>query len=376
MKANKQLDYDPNLEDTGRLMTASGNRIKRIRIIVAIAALIVVAAIAVFGIRAIGEKKYNDQIEIAEKALMEGDYEQAETKYLAAVDMNKRKPKAREGLAYVYALEGKFEEATIEYRNLYDDTGDSIYSTAAENTAAGTVPTEEKLIPVENLPEAVTQGYQTVTEMNDQMKTELVDFIGYLPYYFNSSVSWEDDPSGSGFGNYDYRNAAECGIVGAIIWIIPCIDYSKYPVNFERDEGADRKDPLGKVPDMCCSRTNAEAVNWVAKNIFNASDEQIKKEVELSSAVDWNNKKSGRDLFYEYEGYYYHIWGGIGWETSYDFTIDNYTVEDDCFIIDYTQIEYMMSESPSDYVHYRVRMQYRIIDGKGYWSLYTRERVE
>ena len=63
-------------------------------------------------------------------------------------------------------------------------------------------------------------------------------------------------------------------------------------------------------------------------------------------------------------------------ERGYEFTIDNYTVEDDCFIIDYTQIEYLMSETPTDYVHYRVRMQYRIIDGKGYWSLYTRERVE
>ena len=375
MKPNKQLDYDPNLEDTGRLMTASGNRIKRIRIIVAIAALIAVAAIAVFGVRAIGEKKYNDQIEIAEKALMEGDYEQAETKYLAAVDMNKRKPKAREGLAYVYALEGKFEEATIEYKKLYDDTGDSIYSTAAENTASGTVPTEEKLIPVENLPEAVTKGYQAVTEMNDQMKTELVDFIGYLPFYFNASETW-DEAFVSG-DNYDYQRAADCGIMGSIMWNIPCIDYSIYPVDFKREEPWDQPDPLGKAVDRMYYKTDKNAVDWAAKYIFNASDEQIAKEVKLSSDEELLQNINIRRLpFYEYEGFYYLITGGLGWETSYDFTIDNYTVEDDCFIIDYTQIEYMMSETPTDYVHYKVRMQYRIIDGKGYWSLYTRERVE
>jgi hypothetical protein len=58
----------------------------------------------------------------------------AEQEYLKAVNMNERKTKAREGLAYVYAVEGKFDQACKTYTELYEDTGNEIYKPAITDT--------------------------------------------------------------------------------------------------------------------------------------------------------------------------------------------------------------------------------------------------
>ena len=92
------------------------------RIVLISLAVIAVLAIALTGWKLIGDKRYNDCIEIAEKEFIEGNYEQAEAEYLKAVAMKKRKPKAREGLAYTYAVQGKTEEAVDVYDNLYAET--------------------------------------------------------------------------------------------------------------------------------------------------------------------------------------------------------------------------------------------------------------
>lgn len=65
---------DYNMEDTGRLMTMSsrGSRIRKIALIAA--AVLLVAAIAAAGFILIGDKRYDDQLAIADKAFAEGNY--------------------------------------------------------------------------------------------------------------------------------------------------------------------------------------------------------------------------------------------------------------------------------------------------------------
>lgn len=147
-KVNMPNDHLQNgVEDTGRLLTKSAARVRLRKVLLIVLALAAIAAIVFVGFRLIGEKRYNDNIEIAEKALSESDYELAETKYLAAVHMNKRRPKAREGLAYVYAIEKKVNESVKIYDELYNETKEEKYKTASREVSEGGLPSDPDLIP-------------------------------------------------------------------------------------------------------------------------------------------------------------------------------------------------------------------------------------
>ena len=137
-----------NIEDTGRLLTSGTPGAPKKRIILIVIAAVLIAAIAAAGIIiTAGNKRYDEQVAIAEKAFIEGDYQSAETGYLAAVAMNGRKPEAREGLAYVYAVQEKFDDSYTVYTGLYDDTSEEKYHTAAEEVREGRLPSDPSLVP-------------------------------------------------------------------------------------------------------------------------------------------------------------------------------------------------------------------------------------
>lgn len=361
---NENINY--NIEDTAKLMTGSGKGGTDRKFMILIIVLGIAVVAAGIGILVLKAGGYDEQISIAEKHLQEGDYVSAEAAYLKAVDMKGRSVKARAGLAYTYALERKFADAGNEYRGLYDQTGEEKYSDAAALTDMQIIPADNDLIPVEGLWDGKDVDETLVTA---EMRDKLMGFISYLPYYVN-----RDAPEGisSNTEKRDYYNcetAADHKIMFAMMWNAPCIDYYAYTVDFERQEPYkdDIKDPLGRASDdygniMMYYKTNADAVNWAAKNVFNESDDQIEEEI---------NKDEG---FYLYEGYYYLITGGIGWETSYEFNIDSIKMEDGYFIIEYTQYNNTMDQI-FDTVRYRVKMKYKVQDGFGYWSLYERDKI-
>ena len=69
---------DYNLEDTGRLMTMSSRGSRTRKIVLTVVSVLLVAAIAAAGFILIGNKRYDDQLAIADKAFAEGNYELAE----------------------------------------------------------------------------------------------------------------------------------------------------------------------------------------------------------------------------------------------------------------------------------------------------------
>lgn len=146
-----------DIEDTGALLTKSSGRIRLRKYLLIILAMAAIAVIVLIGTKLIGMKKYNDRIAIAEKAFGESDYELAETEYSAAVSMNKRNPKAREGLAYVYALEKKVNESIKIYDELYNETKDERYKDASKEVSEGRLPSDPELIPVTEEGEDVSE---------------------------------------------------------------------------------------------------------------------------------------------------------------------------------------------------------------------------
>ena len=181
---------DLHIENTSELLTSSvkGKGTKRTVLIIVAAAAILL--IAIIGCMIIGNKKYNDQIAIADKAFVEGDYEQAETEYLTAVNMNRRKVKGREGLAYTYAVLEKYDDSSSEYEALYKDTGDERYRIASEETGDGNLPSDNSLIPAGDPGEKRGSGDNGVWETADVSELTGTDDLRHMLTEYYSSATF------------------------------------------------------------------------------------------------------------------------------------------------------------------------------------------
>ena len=125
---------------------SKGKNKKAIILIIAAVAVAMIAAVLILGGRS--DSKYLDTVELGEKYFADGDYEQAEAEFLSAIDIKPGDPRAKRGLAYTYAAEGKTEEAKALYDELFDETGEDVYRTASEELEGGGIPSSADLIPI------------------------------------------------------------------------------------------------------------------------------------------------------------------------------------------------------------------------------------
>ena len=355
-----------DIEDTGQLMTGSGSRKKMIRRMLLIITILVVLATAIIGTKMIREKRYNDQITIADKAFVEGDYRTAEIEYIKAVDMNKRKPKARESLAYTYALQEKGDEAVTIYRELYEDTNDKKYLAASEVVAKGNLPTDSTLIPA--------LGMWRVTNVDE------------IPFYYDAANFlhgfYHDYLLGNN-GHFDSENPK--GFPSLRIYMTGIAGYG-----FEiAVEDADKVfDDIQWVEGMDPRRWAAENdaydlyggyqvydvknTNLALKEVFNITDKDIEESLQQS--------EEERQIYIEGDSYYcVNGWPtgtpgyGLGIELQkawtdgekyciqYDAGFQNDDVEyDDIFGID----------RGMDYTTYYAVLQAKTFNNKHFWSLY------
>ena len=187
------------VEKTGELMAASRQRGGKTILLIVLAVLVAVGAAAVFLNRGSGGGSggasdgggtgdgggsssssglsYEEYLSLGEKYFAEGNYEQAEVNFLAAVGMMPREVQPRRGLAYTYAVQGKFTESKAVYDELYEDTGDEIYQTASAEVADNRVPVSLELIPIP-------------PEYADLTRTAFADHAGRYFYDFAGGEYW------------------------------------------------------------------------------------------------------------------------------------------------------------------------------------------
>ena len=362
------MNQNYNIEDTAKLMTmASGNRNKKM-VILAIVAIIAVAAVAVIGFKTVTDRKYDDQVALGDKALQEGNYEQAETAYLAAVKMNDRKPKARVGLAYVYALEGKTDQSVETYDKLYNDTGEKIYQNASDTVKNGGIPFDPEAMPAHGL-------WRKMGADRIPYENSLRAFL----YCFNYDI-WDD---------FDNEDPGENQILGAIMsgigmYHVAIEDVGEdYYGNKPIGESIDGLDPQGWGEEGGYDlyggygKYDIEKVDWVAGNIFNLSEETI---------AAMQEKGASDKMFYQMDDSYICV---DGWTNG---TIDGYANEitevmtdGEKFCIeydhgtadygdDYSEFvdDYMNAplDRSEEYTTYYAVVEPKLIDGKHYWSIY------
>ena len=345
---------DYNIEDTAKLMTEAASGSRRKKMILIAAAVLAVIVIAVISIRSIGDKKYNDQIAIAEAALAEGKYEQAEAEYLKAVDMKGRKPKAREGLAYTYALEEKYEESRQTYQELYDDTQDEQYRRAAEDVSDGRLPVIDELFPSENIWLDISQD--RLTEADDLLWF-LEQYLSYYDYY-----SLIDERSrGEWIEDYVY-DSEDPGNSYALLTAHALIDEGKYPDYLEAFEwNPEGGDPRGWA-DEFDQRIRKDVLDEVFADLFNADEDGIG---EAAASME----ELGR--LYQENDYYY----------QFDIPMDLYPVEAEPLKVQINGsrccIEYRAVMKPFDHEEeagtvlgtYYAVMKLREINGGMHWTM-------
>ncbi len=142
-----------------------------------------------------------------------------------------------------------------------------------------------------------------------------------------------------------------------------------------------RRDPQG-IWKGNYEKTNADQVDWVVKNIFGYSDADISDMRLAAEKAVMEYKYDGGtngDLFYEYEGYYYHFYDGSD-ETSADIRILNCvsTEKDGCRYVEYTvgEFEDENAQSAINVTDFFAKAEYKPVDGRYYWTLRKNDTMQ
>lgn len=204
----------------------------------------------------------------------------------------------------------------------------------------------------------------------DRKKEELITLLETLGYCY---LNREEE---LGQGKYDCSEADDFGVLQAIMRDCLMSDAETYAdicpidLNYRRTSTEDGMDPEKKAASISFSfyEVDADAVNWIAKNIFNASDESIQRELEYSSSLT-----SGESFFYplyRYEDKYYYCpgqWGGLYTVEILPVYIPDQEDADGYYTVSYMQ---GLKYQTTDWFNREAKLKYKTENGKGYWSVY------
>lgn len=261
------MEENYNIEDTANLIVKSRRRTWKKAIPLTAITLACILSVAGFvGYKAIADKKYDNQIKIAEKELKEGNYVQAETEYLTAISMNNDRVDAHKGLAITYAIEEKYDDANAEYLSLYEQTKETIYKDAADEVLLKRIPMISDVFPSDSIWVEVKEA--SVVEY-DNLKSFLDDYLS-----FNSFISMYDR-SGNYIKDYsfNYSDPANSYAFPAAHLFINEKLYPEY--NNEVQFVYDQVDPRGWADSPYFQIINKEVLEKVYTELFNVDPNNI-----------------------------------------------------------------------------------------------------
>lgn len=200
----------------------------------------------------------------------------------------------------------------------------------------------------------------------ETLPTSLLSFLKWFTYYY---CGLEIDADGNHGSNYDSKKATDgtSNIMAALVNVAPCVEFSKYP-GVDRQEYWDGDDPVGWSHTGAYALYDGPTVDWVAKNIFNITQEDIDvlvqqgEEQRLFCRLDQNGS------------YVYYVpIGGIGSMMPTVLDVTKATYDGEKYHIEY---DFYADYSWSDIYTYSVVVEHKEIDGGSYWSLYSHTQVE
>ena len=206
---------------------------------------------------------------------------------------------------------------------------------------------------------------------SDFGETEIEEMPDSLSSFLEFFSDWYVR-SGNRKNYYDCAKAGEgdTNILCAIVNNPPCVSWNSYPVK-EYDEIWEGKE---YDPKKWAKKTNGsyfvfdqKSADWVAKNIFNVTDSDIKAMRKQAEKNKW---------FYLHKGSYYVTVGGIGDPpTVYKFI--SCKTDEKKYLVDYDCYYFDDDPQKGEFVaSYSAELELKNIDGDYYWSLYQFKTIK
>lgn len=233
--------------------------------------------------------------------------------------------------------------------------------------------TEANINKVLRAPESTTSA----TTSSDLTATQQKKLEKFLESWYGVSLGNES------YLNYDYNKISNPSLMSMLLSY--CSYASFYPgkadyTDVQYDSTADPRkvyDKLTYGSGYSYIKSNADQVDWVMKNIFNCTDDDIKSMLSKGESYLSSNNNDFVFSFYKSGNYYYSYTAGIGGNTDWYAKINSVKEENNKFLVNYS-INTFQEDDPSrtiqkTYSAY-AQLQYKKIDGKYYWSLYKNSK--
>ncbi|MBQ1441834.1 MAG: hypothetical protein IIZ08_07950 [Clostridia bacterium] len=201
-----------------------------------------------------------------------------------------------------------------------------------------------------------TSSEPTLTELKiEELDKDMTDFLIRFSdwYYVDEGEKNEYDSAKAGGG--------ETNILRCIIADVPCAEFSKYPVSEPKVVyDAKHLDPKKWAKKSGGSYIVYESkdVDWIAVNIFNATE----KDIETMRAQGEKN-----EWFYLDDGKYYAVIGGVG-DPLTEYTFESAKTDGTVYYVTYHS-DFYNGETREFFRSYTAELQQKNIDGKDYWTL-------
>lgn len=165
--------------------------------------------------------------------------------------------------------------------------------------------------------------------------------------------------------SYYSANAGDgsTNILWSIVGNMPCVKWEEYPFPmYELVWDSQRPDPKNwaKSYGGCYMIFDRAGADWIAKNIFNVTGQDIASMVRQGEENGW---------FYEYGDHYYTPAGGAGYPMT-EYTVTKVTTDGRRYYVNYKSVFTADAYVPVDDALHYAELELKTIDGKEYWSLY------
>ena len=219
--------------------------------------------------------------------------------------------------------------------------------------------------------ESVQEQTQPVVEPDEEALKEF--YRWFIPYGEGLNGAVGEGPD----YYFDCMRTDTEKMMMSVMWNVPCVNYDVYPGEAHPDMNwSGEMDPRGwaeSAGTLSFYAYDADKVDWIMRNIFNYSQEEIDAAVELAGTQTEEGPYGPLPRFYLEDGKYYYITGGLGWETEYDISIDSLEWDGQYYDVVYTVSENIMGEEQPPFTC-TAKMQYKEVDGEYYWSMFKNQK--
>ncbi len=309
------------------------------------------------------EKKFNDQLELAERYLDELDYRKAIAAYKEAIEIDPNREEAYLGLAEAYVEAGDIDAAIRVLEEGYDACGSKKIERKLKELREKVK--EEETEEVAEVVEEKIMEQMALKDVPDIEKLEA--FLGKFGWYVMQS-------------DYDCNKVYDYTASTMLDHILAsrecCIDYDAYPLKdvLLYHDSSVQQDPLKKFYRDGYWTYDEKSIDWILYKIFNYSEQSVTEIKEYWSDTNYA---------YLYGGCYYFNNRDIDDVMTYGITGSGFSCRVDSVWFDGEQykVNYQLTPSADNY-HYdtdyqmplqEAEMIYKEIDGSCYWTILSNQ---